>query len=105
MVRSGEGTLTEMALERPVPRVLAIVAGELVRAGKLPPTSLPVAAIGFFSSVGAQVGLEMTRLGVGFVTAGVGTGMCRLSLSAPRSSAPLLRNSDGGGIHRQEKFD
>lgn len=45
VVRPGEGPVAEVALEGPVPGVLAVVAGELVGAGELPAAALPVAVV------------------------------------------------------------
>ena len=52
MVRSGEGSLAQAAVEGPVPCVLAEVAGQLIRPGKLPATALPRAQVWLLTSVG-----------------------------------------------------
>ena len=52
-------------MERLVPRVLALVARQLVRARKAPPTVLPRADVGLLPGVRAQVRLEMRGFGVG----------------------------------------
>lgn len=49
MVGAGESPLTEVALEGPVPCVLAVVAGQLVRAGKFPATAFPGAVVGLLT--------------------------------------------------------
>ena len=48
-----------MALEGAIASVLAVVAGELVGAGKLPAASLPVAVVGLLPGMGAHVSLQV----------------------------------------------
>lgn len=55
MVRAGESPLAEVALERPVPCVLAVVAGQLIGAGKFPATSFPGAVVGLLACRGEGV--------------------------------------------------
>ena len=45
VVRAGERPLAQVALERPVARVLAEVAREFVGAGELPAAALPAAVV------------------------------------------------------------
>lgn len=45
VVGPGEGPVAQVALEGPVTRVLAVVAGKLVRARELPAAAVPVAMI------------------------------------------------------------
>ena len=59
VIRPGEGTLTVGALERLDASVLAVVTGQLIRAGKLPGASLPGTFIWLLPSVGPQVSLEV----------------------------------------------
>lgn len=75
MIRSGESSLAVLALERLDARVLPHVAGQLVRAGKLPAAPLPVALVRFLPSVRALVCLEVGALRVHFVAARVGATM------------------------------
>ena len=49
VVRPGEGPVAEVALEGPVPGVLAIVTGELVGASELPAAAFPVAVVGLLT--------------------------------------------------------
>lgn len=49
MVRPGEGSLAQVALEGPVPCVFAVMTRELIRTGELPPTSLPAAVVGLLT--------------------------------------------------------
>lgn len=49
MIRSGERSLTEVALERLLSRVLPIVPRELVASRKLPGTRFPCACVGLFT--------------------------------------------------------
>lgn len=54
VVGAGESPLAEVALEGPVPRVLAVVAGQLVGAGKLPATAFPGAVVGLLACGGER---------------------------------------------------
>lgn len=49
MVRPGEGPVALLALEGAVPGVFAIVPGQFIRAGKFPPTAVPVTVVGFLT--------------------------------------------------------
>lgn len=49
MVGAREGTVAQVALEWPVAGVLAVVAGELVRARELPAAAVPVAMVGLLA--------------------------------------------------------
>ena len=73
MIRSGESPLTHPAFEGPVSGVLASMSCQLIRAGKLPPASFPVADIRLLSSVCSLVGLQVTGLGVSLGTTLEGT--------------------------------
>jgi len=59
-----------VTLERLLAGVLAVVAGQLVRAGELPGTALPRAFVRLLSRVSPFVSLEVRALGVDLVTAG-----------------------------------
>lgn len=89
MVRPGEGTLAEVALEGTVAGVLAKVACELVTASEFPSTALPVAVIWLFTCVCPVMGLEVGALGVSFATASEGTGVRGSALSWPGSTPSL----------------
>ena len=65
MVRPREGSFAQPTLERPIARVLPIVAGQLIGSREPPSASLPVANVGFLARVRPLVGLQMARLGVG----------------------------------------
>lgn len=64
MVGAGESPLAEVALEGPVPCVLAVVAGQLIGAGKFPATAFPGAVVGLLAcgGEGVSVGLEVPTL-------------------------------------------
>lgn len=49
MIRSGEGSLAQVALKRPVSRVFSVVTRQLVRPGELPSTTFPTAMVGFLT--------------------------------------------------------
>jgi len=91
MIRSREGPLAEVTLERSVPGVFAIVTGQFVRAGKLPSTSLPVTVVGLLSRVRSHMRLEVRALGVGFAAALVRTLVDGLALATPCTATSLLR--------------
>ena len=59
MIRSGEGTLTVRTLEGLDASVLAVVAGQLIRAGKFPGAPLPGTFVWLLPSVGPQMGFEV----------------------------------------------
>jgi len=65
MVGPGESSLTQLAVERFVPRVFPLVPGQLIRPGEPPAAVLPLADVGLLPGVGSQVGLEVAGLGVG----------------------------------------
>lgn len=75
MVRPGEGPVALLALEGAVPRVFAVVPGQFIRAGELPPTAIPVTVVRLLTCVGSQVCLEMRTLCIGLATARIITGM------------------------------
>ena len=72
MIGAGKHSLAVLALKRLHARVLAHVAGEFVRAGKLPRATLPVALVGPFPGVGPVMGFNVGALGVDLVAARVG---------------------------------
>ena len=57
MVGPGESSITEFAMERLVPRVLALVPGQLVASSKPPTAVVPTADVRLLPGVGSQVGL------------------------------------------------
>lgn len=59
VVGPGERPVAQVALEGPVPRVLAVVPGELVRAGELPAAAFPVAVVGLLTCVRPEVSLQV----------------------------------------------
>lgn len=60
VVGAREGAVAKVALERPVARVLAVVAREFVRARELPAAAVPVAVVGLLAwrGGGARAGLS-----------------------------------------------
>ena len=72
MIGAGKRSFAVLALERLHARVLAHVASEFVRAGKLPRATLPVALVGLFPGVGPLMGFKVGALGVDLVAARVG---------------------------------
>lgn len=64
MIGARKGSFAEAALEGPIARVFAIVAGELVGAGELPSASLPRALVRFLARVRPQMRLQMRRFRV-----------------------------------------
>ena len=64
MVGPGEGSLTQLAVERFVPGVFPLVPGQLVRPGKPPAAVLPLADVRLLPGVGPLVSLQMTALSV-----------------------------------------
>lgn len=71
VVRPRERALAQLAVERFVAGVLALVAGQLVRAGKTPAAVGPLANVRLLPGVSAQVGLKMGGFCVGLPTAGM----------------------------------
>jgi hypothetical protein len=63
VVRAGECSITEFAVERLVPGVLALVPRQLIRACKSPATVLPLADVGLLPRMSAQVRLQVGWLG------------------------------------------
>lgn len=59
VVGTGESPLAEVALEGPVPCVLAVVAGQLIRAGKFPATAFPGAVVGLLTCRGEGVSVGL----------------------------------------------
>lgn len=72
MIRAGESSIANLAAERFDTRVLPVVTGELVRAGKPPLAAVPVTFVRLFAGVRPQVGLEVGGLAVELVAALVG---------------------------------
>ena len=70
MITAGKLPVTKMALERFGPRMLAIMPGQLIGAGKLPAASFPRTLVRLLSRVSPLVSLEVGALGVDFVTIG-----------------------------------
>lgn len=62
MVRAGESPLAEVALEGPMPCVLAVVAGQLIRASKFPATAFPGAVVGLLTCRGEGVSVALKVL-------------------------------------------
>ena len=75
MVRPGESSLTQFAVERFVPRVFPLMPGQLVRPGEPPAAVLPLADVGLLPGVGPQVGLQVGGLGVGLAAVVEGAGV------------------------------
>lgn len=73
VIRSGELSLTDLALEWPDARVLAAVSSELVRSGESLSTPLVVADVWLFTSVLPDVHLEVRQLEIALGAAGVET--------------------------------
>jgi len=90
MVRAREGPLTQPALERPVPGVLAVVASQLVRAGELPAATFPAALVRLLARVRAEMRLQVRRFGVRLAARRVRTSV-RGQLLTPTTSASSLR--------------
>ena len=67
MIRASKGSLAVLALEWLDSGMLAHVARELVRAGKLPAATLPVTLVWLLSGVGPLMRLEVGALGVDLV--------------------------------------
>ena len=57
MVGAGKGALAQSALERPVARVFAVVAGQFVGAGEFPSAAFPRALVRFLARVRPVVSL------------------------------------------------
>ena len=93
VVGAREGALAEAALERPVARVLAVVARQLVGAGELPSAALPRALVRLLARVRAQVRLQVRRLGVRLGAAGERAQVRRDFLPAPALPACMVTNS------------
>lgn len=72
MVRPGKGTFAVGTFERLDASVLAVVTGELIRAGKLPSTSLPCTFVWLLPSVSPQMGFEVRTLCVHLTAARIG---------------------------------
>ncbi len=85
MVGPREGPVAQLAVERLVAGVLALVPRQLIRAGEPPTAVVPLADIGLLPGVGAQVGLQVRRLGVGLPAA-------RLVADVHRRGLPLQHN-------------
>ena len=90
MIAPREGPFAEMALERPVARVFAVVARQFVRSREFPAAAFPVAVVRFLPSVRPQMRLQMRGFGVGLGAAGMRTSVRRRPLPAPSAASPLL---------------
>ena len=64
VVRPGESSLTQLAVERFVSCVFSLVPGQLVRPGEPPAAVLPLTHVGLLPGVGPEVSLEVAGLGV-----------------------------------------
>lgn len=62
VVRAGEAPFTVLALEWLTAGVLAVMAGQLVRASESPLAALPRALVGLFTCVGPLVCFQVRRL-------------------------------------------
>ena len=99
VVGAAEGPFTQVALEGPVASVLAVVASQLVRPGKLPPATFPGAVVRLFARVCAQVGLEVRAFRVRLVASGMGAGVSHLTLATPSATPALLGLLAGRSLH------
>ena len=64
VVRSGESSAADVALEGLHARVFPLVPGQLVRPGEPPPAAGPPAHVGLLPRVGPNVGLQVAGLDV-----------------------------------------
>ena len=64
MVRPGESSVTQLAVEGFVPGVLSLVPCQLITASEPPAAVFPTADVGLLPGVGPQVSLQVRRLGV-----------------------------------------
>ena len=88
MVGASKGALTQLTFEGALSRMFTVMAGELVRPGKLPAAALPAAVVGFLTSVGTEVSLEVRALGVHLLAILIGAGVDDGALLGPGASAP-----------------
>lgn len=98
VVGPGEGTLTQVTLERPVSGVLPEVTRELVGTSELPAAALPAAVVRFLSCVRPEVRLQVGALGVRLPTAGESAGVRRGPFPRPRPATPLRL-----GVHHVQR--
>ena len=103
MVAAGEGSLAQLALERSVAGVLAVVARQLVGARELPPAALPAAQVRLLPRVRAMVRLQVRALRVRLVAARIAARVVHLSLAAPRASSALPRRLQLAAIGRLQR--
>ena len=103
MVATGEGSLAQLALERSVAGVLAVVARQLVGARELPPAALPAAQVRLLARVSAVMRLQVRALRVRLVAARVAARVVHLSLAAPRASSALPRRLQLGAVGRLQR--
>src|SRR6218665_1081561 len=99
MIAAREGAFAELALERPVAGMLAVVSGQLVGSSELPPAVLPTALIWFLASMGAKMSLEMGALAVGLRASVVGTPVRR---RGERAWSPSATQNTTPGSFRAE---
>ena len=98
MVASGESPFAEMALERSVSGVFAVVTGKFVRSREFPPASFPIAMVRLLARVSPQVRLQMRRLGVCFSASGMRASVRCRPLSAPSASSAFLRRRSAADV-------
>ena len=97
VVGAREGSLAQLALERPVAGVLAVVARQLVGAGELPAAALPRALVRLLARVRPQVGLEVRRFRVRLGAALVRARVDDHAPLAPSAAPSRPHHPDGGG--------
>lgn len=95
VVGAGEGSLAQVALERPVSGVFPEVPCELVRPGELPAAAFPVAVIWLFTCVRPHVSFEVGALRVRFPASGKLAVVRRGTLPRPRPAPSLLLDRPG----------
>jgi len=85
VIRTWKGSFTHLTLKRPVSRVFAIMSRQFIGSGEFPSAILPGALIRFLTCVRSQVGLQMRRFRVRFITSNVWTRVSRQSFTSPCS--------------------
>ena len=94
MVGAGKGALAQSALERPVARVFAVVAGQLVGAGEFPSAAFPRALVRFLARVRPKMGLEVRRFRVRLGASGM---RASVNNNPPLAPSPSAARADGSG--------
>lgn len=89
MVRSGEGPLAEVTLERPMTSVFSVMTSQLVGPGELPATTLPVTVVWFLACMCSHMSLQVRTLGVRLSTARELAAVRRGAFSRPGSTPSL----------------